>query len=61
MSCLKIVKSLSFYQFVAKLEQSGSPIPDAWSVKLLFSLTVTFYDIKTINRTKKSVTRLLHY
>ena len=29
--------SLSFFQFMAKLEQPGSRIPDAWSVKLTFS------------------------
>ena len=37
---------------MANLEQSGSRIPDAWSVKLLFPLTVTFYTTKTENRTK---------
>ena len=36
----------------ANLEQSGSQIPDSWSVKLTFSLTLTFYFTKTENRTK---------
>ena len=40
-------KSLSNSQLMTNLEQSGSWIPDAWSVKLTFSLTVTFYIIKT--------------
>ena len=34
---------------------------DAESVKLIFSLTVTFYLTKTENRTKKSFTQLSHY
>ena len=37
---------------MANLEKSGSKILDAWSVKLTFSLTVTFYITKTENRTK---------
>ena len=32
--------SMSFFRFMAKLEQSGSRISDAWSVELTFSLTV---------------------
>ena len=39
---------------MANLEQSGSPIPGAQSVRLIFSLTVTFYLTKTENRTEKS-------
>ena len=39
----QIVRSLPFSQFLANLEQSGSWIPDVWSVKPRFSLTVTFY------------------
>ena len=35
--------SFSFFRFMANLEQSSSQIPDAWSVKLTFLLTVTFY------------------
>ena len=42
-SCRKIVTSLSFFQFMANLEQSESRIPGTWSVKLTFSLIVTFY------------------
>ena len=52
MSCRKIVTSLSFFQFLANLEQSGNQIPDAWFVKLMFSLIVTLYLTKTENRTK---------
>ena len=35
-SCQKTVTSLSFFQFMANLEQSGSRILDAWSVKITF-------------------------
>ena len=52
--------SLSFFRFMVNLGQSGSRIPDAESVKLIFSLTVTFYLTKTENRTKKSLTQLSH-
>ena len=38
----QILKSLSFFQFMANLGQSRSRILDAWSVKLTFLLTVTF-------------------
>ena len=61
MSCWKIVTSLSFFQFMANLEQSGSQIPDAESAKLMFSLIVTFYLTKSENRTKKSLTQLSQY
>ena len=44
---------------MAKLEQSGSRIPD--SVKLTFSLKATFYVTKIENRTKKAQTQLSHY
>ena len=37
---------------MANLEQSASRIPDAWSVKLTFSLTATFCITKTENRTQ---------
>ena len=52
--CQKVVVSLIFFQFMANLEQSWSQIPDAWSVKLPFLLTVTFYLKKSENRTKKT-------
>ena len=54
----EIMTSLSFFQFMANLEQSEGRIPDAQSLKLLFSLIATFYLTKTENRTKKSLT---HY
>ena len=58
----KIVTSFSFLQFTANLEQSESRIPDAQSVKLIFSLrVVTFYLTKNENRTKKSLAQLSHY
>ena len=46
---------------MANLEQSRRRILDAESVKLMFSLIVTFYPTKTEHRTKKSLTQLLHY
>ena len=60
-SCRKIVTSLPFFQFTANLEESRIWISDAYSVKLVFLLTVTFYLTKTENRTKKSLAQLLHY
>ena len=53
--------SLSFFQFTANLEQFGSRIPGAKSVKLIVSLVVTFHLTKTETRTKKSLTQLSHY
>ena len=53
--------SLSFFQFMTNLEQSGSRIPNAESAKLMCSLIVTFYPTKTENRTKKSLTQLSQY
>ena len=60
-SCQQIVTSLLFYQFIANLELSESRIPDAWSVKLIFSLKETFYLTKTENRIKKSAIQLSYY
>ena len=51
--------SLSFSQFMANLPPSTSWIPDAWSIKLICSLIVTFYLTEPANRTKKSLTALL--
>ena len=59
--CWQIVMPLSFFRFMVNLEQSGSRIPDAQSVKLRFSIIATFYRTKTENRTKKSLTQLSHY
>ena len=60
-SCQKGVTLLSFYQFMANLERSGSRVPDRYSVKLMFSLIVTFYLSKTANRAKKSLTEYSRY
>ena len=54
-SCQQIVTSLSFFQFMVHWEQSGGWIPDAWRVKLIFSLKVTFYLTKSEDRTKKTL------
>ena len=53
--------SLSFFPFMANLEQFGSQIPDTYSVKLTFSLTVTLYRTKSENRFKDSLTQLSRY
>ena len=52
----EIVTSLSIFQFMANMQQSGSRVPDAYPVKRVFSLIVIFYIPKTENRTKKSLT-----
>ena len=49
-SCQDVMASLSFFQFMSNLEQSRSWIPDAESLKLTFSLTLTFYLTKSKNR-----------
>ena len=61
----QFVTPLTFFQFIAHLEQSGSLIPGAWSVKLTFMVCKTYIFInssllltKTENRTKKSLTEL---
>ena len=61
MSSKQIVMSLSFFQFMASLEQSESWILYALSIKLTFSFRVTFYLAKTENRTKTSLTQLSYY
>ena len=60
-SCQKIVRSLSFFEFLANLEQFGGRIPDTESAKVMFSVIVIFYLTKTENRTKKSLTQLSYY
>ena len=57
----EIMTSLSFFGFLAILEQSGSRIPDTESAKVMFSVIGTFCLTKTENRTKKSLTQLSHY
>ena len=57
----EIVTSLSFFKFLAYLEQSGDRIPDTESAKGMFSVKATFCLTKTENRTKKSLTQLSHY
>ena len=59
MSCQQIVTSLSFFQFMANLEQSRSQIPEAQSVKVLFLLIITFHLTETEKRTKKCLTTLI--
>ena len=53
--------SLSLFGFLTNLEQSGGRIPDTESVKVIFSVIVTFCLTKTENRAKKSLTQLSHY
>ena len=40
---------------MVNLKQSESRISDTWSVKLIFSLIVTFHLTETENRTKRSI------
>ena len=54
--CQQIMTSLPFFQFMASIEQCGCQILDAWSPK--FSLITTFYQTKTENKTKNSLTQL---
>ena len=54
----KIVTSLSFFGFLANLEQSGGRISEIESAKVIFSVIRTFCLTKTENRTKKSLTQL---
>ena len=46
-SCRKTVTSLSFFRFLANLEQTGGRIPVTESAKVMFSVTVTFCFTKT--------------
>ena len=52
----QIVTSLSFIQFMANLQPPGGRIPNSWSVKLIFSLIVTFYLTKPENSENSSHT-----
>ena len=60
-TCQQIVTSLSFFQFMANLQLSGSRISEEWSIEITFSLTMTFYLTKTENKIKKSLTELSYY
>ena len=54
--CQTIVMSLSFFGFLANLEQCRSRIPDTESAKVTLSVKEIFFLTKTENRTKKSLT-----
>ena len=45
--------SLSFYGYLAYLEQSGGQIPDKESAKVMFSVRIIFCLTKTKNRARK--------
>ena len=60
-SCREIVTSLTFFGFLANLEQSGGRIADTESAEVMFSVIVTFCLTKIENRTKKSLTQLSYY
>ena len=60
-SCWRIVTLFPFFEFTASLEEFRCRISDTWSVKLIFSLIVTFYLTKTEKRTKKSLTQRSHH
>ena len=52
----KVLTSMSFFQFMVNLEQSGSWIPDEQSVKLIFPLIITSYLTQSENRAKIPLT-----
>ena len=60
-SCREIVTSLSFFGFLANLEQSGGRIQDTESTKVKFPVIVAFCLTKTVNRPKKFLAQLSHY
>ena len=60
-SCRKIVTLLSFFRFLANLEQSGGRIPYTESAKVMFPVIANFCLTKTETRTKKYLTQLSHY
>ena len=41
--CQQIMISSSFFQFMVDLEQSGTGIPNAWSMILILLLVATFF------------------
>ena len=55
MSRQQIMTSSPFFRFIVDLEQSGTQIPDTWSMTLIFSLIAIFHLKKCENRTKKSL------
>ena len=55
MSCQQVM-SLSFFQFMANLQQSRSRIPDAQPVKFTYSSIITFYLTKLKTELKISNT-----
>ena len=56
-SCRQIMAALSFFQFMANLEQFGNQIPNDCQI----SLILTFYLIKTVSKTLKSLKQLSYY
>ena len=60
-ACREIETSLSFFGFLANLEQSGDRVPDTEPSKVVFSVIITSCLIKTGNITKNSVAQLSHY
>ena len=59
--CRQIMTSMLFFQLMIDLEQSGTRIPEAYSINHTFSLIETFHLTKTGNTTKKSLTQLSFY
>ena len=49
-SCRQIVMPLYFFLVYGQLQPSGSRAPNAWSIKLTFSLIVDFFLTKPENR-----------
>ena len=53
--------AIVFFRFMANFAAIRKPNSGSISMKLRFSLVVTFYLAEPENRTKKSLTQLLHY
>ena len=59
--CREIVTSLSFFGFLANLEQSRGRIPDTEHAKVMFSVIVTIFVLQKLKTELNSLTQLLHY
>ena len=51
----EIVTSLSFFKFLANLEQPGDRIPDTESAKGMFSVKATFFVLQKLKTELKNL------
>ena len=59
-SCRKFVTSLSFFRFLANLEQFWGRIPDTECAEIMFSVIVTFF-LQRLKTELKNLTQFSHY